>query len=717
MEEKNYNKKQRGKSANFHNHNNVISPNKFNKPKKMNQITNIKQFNNKLLSKSKNERALSDKNIEKKILSNNSNNKKVNNDKVTNKGKKSNRAKSYNLIQRTLKKDNNTKTKKAAINNIQVNVNQINNIHLQKKVINISLNNPKNKIVNKNTNINKQKKPNTSYNAFKLQSKNSNKISNTEEKKGMIKNHPPKMFQKNNLFAPFPKKKSKNINPSSINNKNKHPSSAKPIVNKNEKNDNKNVVQQKPKTITKKNQSIDHKNNNPKQITEKKRLEIIDLFKKKLLFSKKKEKEKEKKDKNMNKNLNQKIDDNIKNKKKYPKNKIVNPKPKENIPVKQTQIKDYSEPTLIGLNNIGATCFINSTLQCLSQTEDLTNYFLNEKNKDKIINNNISLKNKKDLQLTPSYLELINKLWEKNKSMMKSYSPSNFISIINEMNPLFKLGEAGDSKDFIIFILEQIHTELKKPIQIKIKEPDPLNQYDKENAFNNFFKEFLSECSIISDTFFGIYETSNICLNCKANYNSKNLNNPICYNYGIFNCLIFPLEEVKNMKYNNLNQQNNNQINMNANNIVNIYDCFNYYQRNDLFTGDNKNYCNICKQLYDSIYSCKIYTSPNYLILILNRGKANIYNVKLDFPEIIDITQFVLKKETPNIIYNLYGVLTHIGQSGPNAHFVASCKSPVDGKWYRYNDALVNLITDVQKEIIDFGTPYILFYQKVREEK
>ena len=66
----------------------------------------------------------------------------------------------------------------------------------------------------------------------------------------------------------------------------------------------------------------------------------------------------------------------------------------------------------------------------------------------------------------------------------------------------------------------------------------------------------------------------------------------------------------------------------------------------------------------------------------------------------------------PQIIYNLYGVITHIGQSGPNAHFVASCKSPVDKRWYRYNDSLVSQINDVQKEIIDFGTPYILFYQK-----
>ena len=63
----------------------------------------------------------------------------------------------------------------------------------------------------------------------------------------------------------------------------------------------------------------------------------------------------------------------------------------------------YLFPSLIGLNNIGAASFINSTLQCLSQTEGLTNFFLNKKNKKRIFNNNIALKNKNDNQLSPFF--------------------------------------------------------------------------------------------------------------------------------------------------------------------------------------------------------------------------------------------------------------------------------------------------------------------------
>ena len=373
-------------------------------------------------------------------------------------------------------------------------------------------------------------------------------------------------------------------------------------------------------------------------------------------------------------------------------------------------IDTYENPTLIGLNNIGATCFMNSTLQCLSQTKMLTNYFLNQKNKDKIINNNVAKNNKNDNQLSPEYLKLIQELWNANSK--KSFSPYNFMQKINDMNPLFKKGEAGDAKDFIIFILEQLHREFKMPLNDNNLDKNiddiPLNQYDKMNAFNHFFEEFKKETSIISDTFFGFHETTNVCLYCKNTYNSKGLANPICYNYGIFNVLIFPLEEVKNMK-----------INMGQNNIINqgipmvtMYDCFLYNQKTDYFEGQNKNYCNICRQLYESQYTSRIFVSPNVLIIILNRGKGNIYKIKLDFQQDLDITDFVIQKERDRIKYKLYGVITHLGESGPNAHFVASCKSPVDGNWYRYNDAFVDPIPNFQKDIYNFGNPYILFYEK-----
>ena len=401
-------------------------------------------------------------------------------------------------------------------------------------------------------------------------------------------------------------------------------------------------------------------------------------------------------------NLNQNIQ--------KPKHKRISSAP--TIPVKIEPLKSYIYQPLIGLNNIGSTCFKNSVLQCLSHTEDLTNYFLKETSINAIYNNNIAKKDQNALQLCPVYHELIQNLWDKNGRT--SFSPDKFMRVIDDMSKndvlAFKKGEAGDAKDFIIFILEQFHKELQKSVKKNNNQPTtPLNQYDKENCFNHFIEDFKENCSIISDIFFGFNETNTICLNCKKNYNSKGLNNPICYNYGIFNCLIFPLEEVKNMK---MQSMQNNFIQMNINS-VNLMECFFYNQKTDYFTGQNKNYCNLCKQLSNIIYVNKIFSSPKYLILIMNRGKNNVFKIKLDFSEMLDLTQFVIQKDKPQIIYNLYGVITHIGESGPNAHFVAACRSPIDNKWYRYNDAIVTPITDYNKEVYNFGTPYILFYKKL----
>ncbi len=97
---------------------------------------------------------------------------------------------------------------------------------------------------------------------------------------------------------------------------------------------------------------------------------------------------------------------------------------------------------------------------------------------------------------------------------------------------------------------------------------------------------------------------------------------------------------------NKLNK-NNNIFQFNSN-TVSIYDCFNYNQKCDCLPS----YCNNCKQLCDSFYTSKLFMSPNVLFIILNMGKDNIYNIKIDFSGIIDISQFVLQKDLPKIIYN-----------------------------------------------------------------
>ena len=366
-------------------------------------------------------------------------------------------------------------------------------------------------------------------------------------------------------------------------------------------------------------------------------------------------------------------------------------------------LKLIYKPTLIGLNNIGAETYINPVLQCFSQTKFLTNYFLKKSIKDKKMDND---KNNNSIQLYQLYIELIDNLWIKNG--VKSFSPDNFKYNIEKMNPIFRINQNGSSKDFIIFLLTQLHKELVKPNKsnnnqsnLKSKQ-QPLNQYNKNIIFENFINGFSQEVSIISDFFFGFTETTIECLNCKNNYNLKGLNSPLIYNYGIFNCIIIKLEEINDRKK-NYNLQNNNFI---QNNHISIYDYF--FFKKKLF--QNQNYCQNCNNFCDSIFSSKIFLSPNIIIIILEREKYKKTSIKLDFTETIDITQFVLKKVS-KLEYNLYAVITSINK-GNYKSLIASIKSPIDNKWHRYEDEKVYPINNIQLEVIEFGTPEILFYEK-----
>ena len=383
---------------------------------------------------------------------------------------------------------------------------------------------------------------------------------------------------------------------------------------------------------------------------------------------------------------------------------------KNNIFIKTKPLSSYKKPTLIGLMNIGyfgGNDFMNAVLQCFSATEELTNYFLDEKiSSEKILNNNIVIEKRNVPQLSSEYFQLINKLWDKN-NYKGNFAPRRFMKTVEELCLLFKLRQPDNSKDFIIFLLQQLHDELKN--KNNFDKSEFINWlYDKNNAFNYFINNSLKHNSIISDIFFGIEEKTIICLNCKNNYTKKGKPFPIRYIYQTFNCLIFPLENVREMKTVNYNNDNlNNQINS-----VSLIDCFNFYQKSHYLTGESRLYCDICKQDCDSLFTIKICSCPNVLIIILDRGKFDIFNVNLNYTEYIDITQFVLLKNG-KVTLKLFGVILYL-YGGNRKHCMSYCKSPIDNKWYRYNDSIVNEVKNFQ-EFNQFGCPYILFFKKEKD--
>ena len=334
-----------------------------------------------------------------------------------------------------------------------------------------------------------------------------------------------------------------------------------------------------------------------------------------------------------------------------------------------------------GLNNIGATCYMNSVLQSLYHIIDLSNGLLDLYNKD-ILNEEIL----KKMPMTYSFLLVVfNLSFRKNKS----FSPEDFKIIISK-NESFRKFEANDSKTLTLYVLDTLNKELNdNKIQTKNdKVINPLRNYDVNDAKDivKLFNENYN--TLIGDLFNGLKCTDYICDTCSN----------IVKNYQIFNIISCSIEKTFLDKYGE-NQK------LEKGKKVDILDCFKLDEKPNLFIGNNQIYCGKCNTSRDGKSINKICISPKIMIIFLDRGLNNRFMCDVDFPEELDINNYL---ETKGNKYKLIGVIEHLGQSGETGHFIANCKH-FNGEWYIFSDST---IYPTKNNYNKYGIPYLLFYRR-----
>ncbi|KAJ3081686.1 ubiquitin-specific protease doa4, partial [Rhizoclosmatium hyalinum] len=109
---------------------------------------------------------------------------------------------------------------------------------------------------------------------------------------------------------------------------------------------------------------------------------------------------------------------------------------------------------VVGLKNLGNTCFINSTLQCLSGTVPLARYFLGG-NYRKGINRSNPMGTKG--VIVEEFSQIIKSMWGGQESII---TPAQFKERIGEYAEQFKGTEQHDSQEFLSFLLDAVHEDL-----------------------------------------------------------------------------------------------------------------------------------------------------------------------------------------------------------------------------------------------------------------
>lgn len=309
---------------------------------------------------------------------------------------------------------------------------------------------------------------------------------------------------------------------------------------------------------------------------------------------------------------------------------------------------------VLGLKNLTNTCFMNSSLQCLSHIKYLYELLDNFSDKSK--------------SLCYNFAQFLNIMYK--TTALKVYKPVDIFKYMCKKLPKYKSMQQQDANEFISFFLSSMHEELKSQ-KGNIKNFDiSKEEYKKEFEFFSFYQ---NNSSPIIDIFYG-----NL-----LNVTKCPKGHVYDFDFSVFNMLELSIYNFKNL------------------NKVELESLIKHYTKTNPL-GINE-FCPHCKVKSPSLFGIEILNAPNILIIFINKVINGIYYYNIiDFPTILDLDKILLEDKNIGRQFELIGIINHSG-SASYGHYTAECKNFIDNKWYSFNDSWASELKKEKSSIFSIG--------------
>ena len=327
---------------------------------------------------------------------------------------------------------------------------------------------------------------------------------------------------------------------------------------------------------------------------------------------------------------------------------------------------------------------INSVLRCLYSFKEFT--------KEIIKSQNYIEENKEKFYISYWYLKTINAL-SQNTNINECLE--EFRRALASGNSKLEGSKEVDPVYLISFLFEKMHKEFIKNNKSEIKPKNLDEQYIINSIYKVEEEEDKSNKQLMLNKFLSYFKVSKIS-NLFFGFMKKKRNCDVCKNgsYSFSNFCLMPFDLTKF-------EMTNNQFEFNL-----INDGFHkgYIEEKIL---DNV-YCDRCLTEQKHFEFNRIYSCTYHMIICFYRGRNYKSNINIDFPEFLDISNYVEEKLSPTKFY-LVGSINRCINNGKE-EFIYFAKDPNQLNVWKSSYGDGNLSGAPINIIKKYGQIMMLFY-------